>query len=524
VIDVSDPSRPRRVAAIDYEGSRTYSFACLAYGSEHLYATVADKDQTLLVFDLSDPAQPTRTATLDLGGAWATELLISDDILYVLAWGSLRTYDVSDPANPRLLDDLDVGGYGMDLAAGVLLVVGDRRPLAIADVSDPSAIENLARHPLGRTSLFDIAGYNGKAVAIGEFGLFVFDVASPTGGPKGFGTYATGPRGMAIGVGAVGEYAFLTDETALRSFDLRDPSAPVELSSIPMTGFGGYSRLAVVGDRAYVAHEGFRCDGGGLLSIADVSVPEDISLLGYVGMHHEASALAVEGDYAYLAGIFGINPENFSVRNVAAPATGEWTGDVRLEFCPESTETLVSEWGHAIYSVAAAGEQVYVGLDGSGISVVDVRDPSAPTELGCWRVHEGPYGLTVHDRLLYVAEAWHGVEVYDLSLPHRPTLLSTLATPGSAQSVHVDEGRAYIADGPRGVTVYDVSDPGRPFVLGHIELPGNTIAVAVFGEMIVAATHHGGMVVVRARLAPAVSSAYLPAASRSTFASSAAVR
>ena len=104
-----------------------------------------------------------------------------------------------------------------------------------------------------------------------------------------------------------------------------------------------------------------------------------------------------------------------------------------------------------------------------GLTVFDVRDPSAPVKVKTVQFNGDNYwnGVWAKGNALYVASANNGVLVFDISEPANPRLVTNL--PGGAANNHtvfVDGDRLY-ATIDTAVVIFDISTPTHPVELNR---------------------------------------------------------
>jgi hypothetical protein len=144
VFDVSDPSAPRQVAALEetpagavwVEGTRAYLAGAFAGGP---------RGQTIVtglhVLDVTDPAAPVEIG--DLPNAGGSDIAVSDGFAYVSQRFSLLLVDVRDPTLPVALEEIPTSGASIELAGGLAYVSG--LGLQVLDLSDPAAPVEIGR-------------------------------------------------------------------------------------------------------------------------------------------------------------------------------------------------------------------------------------------------------------------------------------------------------------------------------------------------------------------------------------------
>jgi hypothetical protein len=209
VIDVSDPTRPERVggqnvrwSATDVAVSESYAYvndarwwpdgsSASPYGGE------------VWVIDISDPSNPKRIGGHDPNGC-PNAIALSGAHVYVgVAWldtptpgglgrdrGALQIVDVSDPANPRMVGVHSTEGWitGVALSGHHVFVTEHRREsesgsglghLLIIDVADPANPRHVATwETSGPADAVTVSG-NTAWVAQGGEGLEVLDISNP---------------------------------------------------------------------------------------------------------------------------------------------------------------------------------------------------------------------------------------------------------------------------------------------------------------------------------------------------------
>jgi hypothetical protein len=117
------------------------------------------------------------------------------------------------------------------------------------------------------------------------------------------------------------------------------------------------------------------------------------------------------------------------------------------------------------------GDTAYVALAGHGLSIVDVGNPWAPSEISVTPVKGPALAVDVAGQYAFVAAGESGLQVFDIRLPARPRWISELVGEGSAQSIEIDTGLAYVALGRSGLQVVDVSTPSHPIAVGSLPQP-----------------------------------------------------
>jgi hypothetical protein len=122
------------------------------------------------------------------------------------------------------------------------------------------------------------------------------------------------------------------------------------------------------------------------------------------------------------------------------------------------------------------------------LEVVDLRTPQAPAILGRITLAGGG-GVKVVGTRVYVAAGSAGLQIVNVTNPNSPSMLSTIDTPGAAGGVAVANGYAYVADNTT-LKVINVQNPSNPSIVGslttsaaHVAVSGNRAYVLGGGEL-----------------------------------------
>ena len=224
----------------------------------------------------------------------------------------------------------------------------------------------------------------------------------------------------------------------------------------------------------YVAnsHDGLR-----RLDLSDPGAPV---VSGTVATRGQAVGVAVSSDHAYV----GDNSLGFDCVELAADMrrVGEYLGDGFPR------------------DIAAVGTLVFVADQPAGLLAVDVSDPASPSVMGRLSLGREPVtGVAVPDARSWDAEpppfvamasATTGLQVVDVSDPSAPTTAAPIARAGRFSGVAMWADGLFVA-GDGVLRVFDLAAPGPPALIAEADLGGAAGAVAVGGEHVFAATADG---------------------------------
>jgi len=191
----------------------------------------------------------------------------------------------------------------------------------------------------------------------------------------------------------------------------------------------------------------------------------NVRLLGFCDTQC-AYGVAVAGQYAYVADAG--DSSGLRVINITNPAAPSEVG-----FCGTPGGAL---------GVAVSGNYAYV--EASGLRVINITNPSSPTEVGFYVTPGEPIGVAVSGNYAYVADWDYGLRVVNITNPAAPYEVGFYDTPGSAWGVTVQGNYAYVADGLMGgLRVVNISNPTALFEVGFYDTPGQAWDVAVSGNL-----------------------------------------
>ena len=233
-------------------------------------------------------------------------------------------------------------------------------------------------------------------------------------------------------------------------WDISDPSSPSLFSA--SVNAGGFEPEVVTISYPLVAASGGRWSPGEL-RIFDFSDPQAPSQVGTVGSAVDLAEIV--GQTLYLV-------ENGSLKifDLADPSQPS-----QLGVLPGVSPTAL---------LADAG-RIY--LAGDAVRIVDVIDPSNPIQIGSFPAAGGGGIDRVGDTLFVTDNT--GLLVLDITDPGAPTERSRVPLSFFRGHVEVIDGVAFVGGPRRGIARVDVSDPDAPQVLNPLTGPNLTGPVAL---------------------------------------------
>jgi len=450
VIDVADPTGPRRVGTLDLDGAANDvavvgNYAYVATGDSCMLGANASSICTgnLRVVDISSPARPREVGRADTEG-WPYSLAITGKFAYLVASdgtnlvGGLRVIEVSQPETPRLagsLDTEDANGVALDVARNYAYIAGDS--LWVIDISNPNTPHKIS-----------------------SLGAFM----------------------SSVDIAVAGNYAYVVNEScefgkcfsSLQAVDVTDPATPHQAQSqssqAGASGMGVGRGIVLLDGLAYLVQ-----DKG--LEIRDVSKPGDWERIGYLEAVGPVSKLVVADDHVYAAaGQPG--QESLHIIDVQDP-----TQPINMGHCEECAGL--------VNGMAVGDGYAYLGVWEGGLRILDIRDLAHPRLVGHLAIGEpggaGIFDLALGKGFVIITMEIHSLRVVEVIDPAQPREVSSLSLPVlsyapialAGEYAHVLTALCGEAGCEERLQLIDLSDPTKPRLMGNLEvLDARVLAVA----------------------------------------------
>lgn len=455
VVDISDPTDPVRVGSAPYDWSGR-SRIDMKVSADYLYFltwyyyndNALDPRLVLDILDISGPASPVKKGTYEVGTDYPTsDLAVGNDYAYIPVMGDgLHIVDVSNPDDPT-----KVGVYATDTED--ILMEGnhlytltwaqnhtENNQLHILDVSDPLTVTELG------------------------------SCEQPLGPPDSYKTFEWMIEG---------DHVYVSLDNRLTILDASDPENPTEtylgqLVQVDHPDKAYIQGLDARGDYTYMAYGQGVKDGLYIFNVSDLQNPvleSEYPMLDYRG------PVAVKGDYAYIA----TSQEGSEVLRAVDVSNPHQPTDTGLE------TTLDVD---AVYDMTVNGETLYMAAGKEGLGIWDISHPMAPAEVMTYT--RTIYAVAVDNHRLY-GSTGSEIIVLDLSDPTQPTEVGSVAF-SSVSGLSVRGNHAYIASGEE-LTIVDITDLDNPTEVGFCRSINVPFDVAVRGDYAYVADFYGGLVV-----------------------------
>jgi hypothetical protein len=407
----------------------------------------------------------------------AKNVFIAGNFAYVAASGSgLQVIDISDPQNASIVATCTtLGGVAQDVfvSGGYAYIAASSAGLKIVDIgkvirNPPEVLEltvvGTYDTPYSAEGIYVSGSY---AYVADGWTVRTFNIANPTV-PVELDKYKT--SGIAYGISVAGDYAYVADDrSGLQILDVSDPADILHKGTYDTPGKA--YRIAVKGNYAYVADY----DGG--LQVINITDPENPGLAGSFEKISYAEDVYVNGNYAYVAG----SGAGFTMVDISNPEN-----PVLVNNC----DTI------SAYGIHTSGKMAYITTN-SGLSIIDLNILDNPSIISAYDALEAATAVHVSGSYAYAVSSVSGLQVINISDPANPSFVGYCPIPDAeVHNIHVAGNYAYVADGANGLRVIDVSNPATPYIAGTCNTPGTTYGVYVVDDFAYVADDSEGLHVV----------------------------
>ena len=282
-------------------------------------------------------------------------------------------------------------------------------------------------------SVFDNYAY---VVSGFDNSLSIIDISDPTN-PQEIGV-TTRLFNFSCSVYVSGNYAYVTssNDNSLFIIDISDKTNPIKVGQIQDTESGGTAQvldnpinISVSGFYAYVVS---RDDDG--LSIIDISDPTNPTEVGYIQDNgqggtaqvlDDARDVYISGNYAYVTASID---DGLSIIDISDPTNPTEVG--YIQDTEQGGTAQVLDSAHGVY---ISGNYAYVTSHyDEGLSIIDISDPTNPTEVGfiqdnsqggTAQVLNTAWDVSVFGSYAYVSTSYddYSLSTIDISDPTNPT-------------------------------------------------------------------------------------------------------
>lgn len=243
----------------------------------------------------------------------------------------------------------------------------------------------------------------------------------------------------------------------------------------------------------FVAGNGRVYAGGHIFDAADPAHPRSIG-------QYPGTALALSGDHLITVGDENFQMQGLRILDVGNPAAPVLVGSY-------SNGNSQRDWENR-GSLAVSAIYAYWAEPKSGLHVLDISAPASPRLVARLLIAGRAGDIAVSGNFAYVAKygIWEGttnlvgsgLSVIDISDPTNPRFAGSYDTGGSCGRVAVAAGYAYLLEGvgpniSESLRILDVREPADPKEVGRLDiefpgnlaLSGNSVYVTAWGRLYV---------------------------------------
>ncbi len=458
---------------------------------------------TVYAFPQEGPDSQSETAMTYVGSAlWSdmSDLSVVGDFAYCAMRPGLLVLDVSDPSLilPVSQVYLPPGPAEEVVVYGSYAYLRTREPkLYIINISDPRATYVVGSCNISKNARDIAVSEDCAYVAIGSRGLQFINIAKPEA-PHVVCTVSV--CGSANNVTLEGEFLYVnTPDSGFHVIDVSDPESPnfVGRFSIPDMP----RNVAVRGKYAYVA----KYDAG--FQTYDITLPAPLILLGACSTLGTAYTVTVAGDYAYVSEKRGHDGFHLGgplwhlalqIINVTDPANPKLVGSFS-----DLADRFILPSG-----ISVVGHYAYIADEESGLYVIDVTDPVAPTVAGRYYTPT-PRNVTICGRYAYVLacskvqpalvppELVRGyLHIYDISLDTVPQLVFSTNAFLDVVDVEIDGRLAYLGGGIPLVQVVNLAEPQTLDSIASCVMTGQAKDLVLAGNYAYMTDYYRGLYII----------------------------
>ncbi|MEE2732617.1 MAG: hypothetical protein VYA55_17485 [Pseudomonadota bacterium] len=326
------------------------------------------------------------------------------------------------------------------------------------------------------------------------FGLRVYDISKVDSMAE---VGSLGLSKKARDIVLYGDYAYLSAGNGVHVVSIQNPRSPDLIDTIPMTSVRS---LAVSGQTLVISD---REEGARILSIHNPRSP--LGLSRHIVVEYEANSARFEDNILYalytsfdpsredsersrllvkdisqaaesriyfgatqghhlalLPGyLYVVGRDGIEIFDRSNPADFHKVGELPLRY--SSSELMV------------VGDTAYLLESTGNIRIIDVSDPSTPEIIGRIITPSPNYGISAHDKLLYVAGGPSGLLAMDAHQFLSPISTPLFAVDSIARSTLVNNGNLYVVEHDFGVHTLNVNQPSKPaYESGYEQIESST--------------------------------------------------
>lgn len=418
-IDVTDPRLPG-VLAIHFAEDSVYGPA-VADGFLYFF-----RQGQFGVVDSATPTQLHTVEAIDSMG-WIGNMVVADDILYLVNSETLQRWRISDRTTPVQLDSYAVTGLAMALAVQdnfVYLVDCDEGLRIFDTTAEQALVEVGSFRTLGITYGAAVDGATAYVTAGFHEGLHWLDIRNH-GQCHTIGFHLVQQHVTDFAV--AGNYLYVTAVGGLSVYDRTAASDAQRIGYYPLPEA---LTVQLAGTYAYVGN------GRGDLWVLDIATPTAPQLIAEYANLGYVSNLFVEQRTVYLPG------RNGDLLLLEIESTGEL----------RQVDTI--SVNAQISAIARHGDYLYVAAGSAGLMMIDTVNGAVPRVVAVHQMRGDLRDIVIDGDYAYVIAKKEGLYILDIAAPIAPREVGYYRSPScTARSVAYANGLIYLANNFGGLTI-----------------------------------------------------------------------
>ena len=458
IIDISDPCSPEIITQFETDGDTegVVVVDTLAFISERFIYPISKSFQ---VVNISDRINPFLVGYLTDNIGWNRDLIVEGDYAYLAnTFEGFIIIDISNPAQPSILSQMEDITYPRYISKMGNYVFMDScyRVLHVVDVTDPELPEIAVNYEidggafefeLSSDYLFTAGSYGGMSILNVSNIENIFQVA------------AYDAPGAASSVFKVGDYLYTAESgLGLHIHDLTNPEYPNRISQYELpTYYYSY----------YLKENLLYALSGSELKIIDVSDPSSPDELLTHTFYNDFNDVCVNGSYIYFTSF----STGVSIYELILPDSLEFVRDF---ICYEYSFDGEIEDNIGYFSLCFV------------LQIYDLTNPEDSVLLGSIMPSSGAGNLYLHNGFIYTqledGSLDLSVSIIDVTDPTNPSQIGLISFPNHLTGIHFNNELAYFSIYPNELYIYDVSDPYNPIMLCNYNTPGYIRKTFAYGN------------------------------------------
>ena len=492
------------------------------YGN-YLY-TILKQSGGFYAIDISDPSSPDSVAFLEMETLNSAGLYVSYPYIYLAAGpGGFHIIDISSPENPTITSTVNLF-YPVDicLSNNKLLAITSSSPakLRVFDATDPlnpvfrgqvQAPNAVSVNALDNYAYVSCSEYTG-----GENGLRIFN-ASDMSNPVETSYYKT--QNKAYNTIIDNNQVFLGLNGEMQILNTTQKDSPQLAGQYVMANQEARC-IGYTGSNLYIAAK----YGGNPLHVVNVSDPSQPGQTQVMTSPGEIISLKVSNQYLYITSFNSLYVYNLNTpeRPVYEADFPEFSSLAFLQMCNNNilagfnwdrlvlidctNPTVLSELGSYTLSSGFISHytikenKVYIQTSDDNLIILDISDPTNPTELATTALAGDARGIIVTDNYAYSAYSTNSnnIEIFNIASTENITQAGNFSVKSTTTCLWVNNDTLLVGgNNPQGeyvIEAFNISNPTNPVSIAETSGTGKIWDIEVKNDFIMAAVEGGSVI------------------------------